>query len=67
MNIAELMAELEKYPPEMLVIVDHFSDYQIANLSIIDAVPKGHYIMRAHPTMSQENKNGKLEFLLIST
>ena len=66
MNVKELRALLEKYPDDMEVINERYSDYQIIirdDFSIIKGVDKNGWIMRSHPTMSAENKAQEKEYL----
>ncbi len=67
MTVGELKAMLDKYPSEMQVIHDRFSDYEDIDedmFTVVEAVFKGGkvrtsreaYYMRSHPTMSDENK-----------
>ncbi len=60
MNVGELIKMLEKYPKDMEVIHEMYSDYAAISedeWNVVDAVPNsGGWLMRAHPTMSEENK-----------
>ena len=59
MTVKELKAMLENYPDDMGVIYTCYSDYSHIDeemWSVVEAVDHGNYIMRSHPTMSEENK-----------
>lgn len=66
MNVLELKEMLNKYPDDMEIITDRYSDYDLVEIdqwSIEKAVRKDGYIMRAHSTMSAENKKTEKEYL----
>lgn len=66
MNVGELKKMLEQYPDSMEILNDRCSDYdlvEIGDWSVVRAVPRGHYTMRSHPTMSEENKSLEKEYL----
>jgi hypothetical protein len=68
MNVGELKKMLEKYPDDMVVVSSRYSDYDVveeSDWSVVQAVPKDFYIMRAHPTMSEENMSKKQDFLYL--
>lgn len=60
MNVGELKKLLETFPDEMQVIHTYCSDYRLLeadDFSVRDAVNTGGgWLMRAHKTMSVENK-----------
>lgn len=66
MNVGELKRMLEDVPDDMVVICTSHSDYAEAEAEIVLAVDHGFYIMRAHETMSAENKARARKYLLIS-
>ena len=69
MNVGELRIMLDKYPNNMDVLNIRCSDYELVleeDWSVVDAVPQGFYWMRAHPTMSDENKKRELKCLLLA-
>jgi hypothetical protein len=69
MNVGELKKLLEQYPDDMEVIQEIYSDYGMVgegDFSVVKAVPKQGWIMRDHPTMSQENKLAAREYLCIA-
>lgn len=60
MNVGDLKKMLEQYPDDMEILVDRWSDYDLITddeWSVVKAVPKDDcgYVMRPHPTMSEEN------------
>ena len=66
MTIAELKKLLDKYPDSMEVITSRYSDYvQISesDFKLINGVPNYCWIMRSHPTMSEENKANEKTYL----
>lgn len=69
MNVGELKKLLEQYPDDMEVIQEIYSDYGMVGegyFSVVKAVPKQAWIMRSHPTMSEENKLAAREYLCIA-
>jgi len=68
MNVKELKEMLNKYPDEMEVITSRYSDCCIVDedqWGIVSAVPNDFWVMRAHLTMSKENKNKKKDYLYL--
>lgn len=68
MNVGELKKMLEQYPDDMEVVNGRFSDYEIISADefhIIDGVDKDGWVMRAHPTMSEENKRAMKQYLYL--
>jgi hypothetical protein len=68
MNVGDLKKALEQYPDDMDILVEEHSDYIFLNhelCSIIEAVDQSGYVMRAHPTMSEENKAKTKKYLLL--
>jgi hypothetical protein len=70
MTVGELKKILSKYPDEMEILTEEHSDYVKYEASwigepVVMAVDKGGYVMRAHPTMSEENKRNVKEYLFI--
>lgn len=66
MNVGELKKMLEQYPDDMEVLSSRCSDYDLVreeDWSVVEAVPKDFYWMRAHPTMSAENMAIKKKYL----
>jgi hypothetical protein len=67
MTVAELIAHLQTFDPELEVLYQAYSDYQVMDtwqVVIHPAVDKGFYKMQTHPTMSQENKDKVKEYVL---
>ena len=70
MNVGDLKKMLEKYPDDMEILNGRCSDYEIISedeWSIVRGVPNkdGCWVMRSHPTMSEENKNNEKEYLYL--
>lgn len=68
MNVGELKKMLEKYPDDMEILNSRCSDFDIvdeSDWSVVEAVPQEScwYVMRAHPTMSAENKAKAKKYL----
>ena len=66
MNVGDLKKMLEQYPDDMEILNDRCSDYDVVDeneWSVVKAVPQGQYVMRSHPTMSEENKAKEKEYL----
>lgn len=66
MTVGELKKFLEKFPDDMEFITTRCSDYDWVTedqFSVINAVPKDCWLMRSHPTMSQENKDAERKYL----
>ena len=66
MNVKELKLMLDAYPDDMEVLTAMFSDYEVLrDIVVIEAVPQTDYVMRAHSTMSDENKLKAKKYLYI--
>lgn len=70
MNVRELRKMLKNYPDDMEIIHSYMSDMEIieeSDWSVIKAVPQPSvgYVMRAHPTMSAENKAKQRKYLYL--
>ena len=68
MTILELKKRLNSYPNQMEVIIDRYSDYiflEEDELGVVKAVDKYGWLMRAHSTMSDENKAQSKAYLLL--
>lgn len=67
MTKGELTKLLEQFPDEMEVVVNMQSDYGLIKpeITIIKGVPQDGWVMRSHPTMSDENKQKVREYLLL--
>lgn len=68
MNIGDLKKMLELYPDDMQIVNGRYSDYEIIaedDFSVIKGVDKQGFVMRSHPTMSEENKLAEKEFLYL--
>lgn len=66
MTVGDLKKMLDKYPDDMEILNERMSDYSIVTeceWGIVKAVPKNDYVMRSHPTMSDENKRLEKEYL----
>lgn len=67
MNVGQLKEFLSGLDENMEILFHEYSDYSILkvdDLKVIKAVPKNFYVMRSHPTMSEENKVKEQEFLI---
>lgn len=68
MNVGQLKKMLEQYPDDMQILNGRCSDYEIISedeWSVVKAVDKGGYVMRSHPTMSEENKANEKSYLYL--
>ncbi len=68
MNVGELKKMLDKYPDDMEVINQRYSDYDLVTEDewhVVKAVDKRGYVMRPHPTMSHENELAQKDYLLL--
>ena len=66
MNVGELKSLLNNYPDDMQFITSRCSDYDAVKpeqFTVVSAVDKGDYLMRSHPTMSEENKQNAKQYL----
>lgn len=66
MNVGELKKMLEKYPDEMEILNGRCSDYELISedeWGVVKGVEKDGWVMRTHPTMSDENKAKEKEYL----
>lgn len=68
MNVGDLKRMLERYPDDMEIIHSMYSDYwpvEEEDWSIVKAVYQSgaNFLMRSHPTMSEENKAKEKEYL----
>ena len=69
MNIGELKKMIDKYPDDMKIVNGRCSDYGLVSVDeweIIKGVENEGWVMRSHPTMSEENKKKEKEFLFLS-
>lgn len=66
MKVSELIAKLQQFDPELEVISDVYSDYsQLEEVYQLTAVDKGNYIMRPHPTMSEQHKQQQKQYVYV--
>ena len=67
MTVSDLKKMLERYPDDMEIVNQRCSDYEIISedeWTVIKAVDRGQgWVMRSHPTMSEENKANEKEYL----
>ena len=66
MTVFDLKKMLEKYPDNMEIICDRFSDYTFIKKdewTVVSAVPQEYGAMRSHKTMSEENKKNEKLYL----
>lgn len=67
MNVGELRKFLAQFPDDMEILYEYCSDYELledGQIRIMKAVNKNGYWMRAHPTMSDENKAQMKDYLV---
>ena len=60
---------LEQYPDDMEIVNERCSDYDIIDeyeWSVVKVLGKSHWVMRSHPTMSEENKLKEKEYLVLA-
>lgn len=69
MNVGQLKKMLEQYPDDMEILNVRYSDYEIISedeWSVVQGVEnKGGWVMRSHPTMSEENKRKEKPYLCL--
>lgn len=68
MKVIELRKMLEKYPDDMEILNGWYSDYALISAdewSVVTGVDKDGWVMRSHPTMSEENKAKEKEYLYL--
>jgi hypothetical protein len=68
MNVKDLKRMLEKYPDDMEILNGRYSDYEIISeeeWSVVKGVDKDGWVMRSHPTMTEENKANEKEYLYL--
>lgn len=69
MNVGELKKMLEQYPNDMEIINGRYSDYEIISTdewSVVSGVEKDGWVMRSHPTMSEDNKQRERQYLYLT-
>jgi hypothetical protein len=68
MNVGELKKMLEQHPDDMEILNGRYSDYEIISedeWSVVSGVANGGWVMRSHPTMSEENKRKEKQYLYL--
>jgi hypothetical protein len=68
MTVKELKEMLNDYPDDMDVLNTRCSDYELVDIkdwSVVEALPKEFWYMRAHPTMKPEYQYEKKKCLLL--
>jgi len=68
MTVEELIKFLKQFPDDMQVITSRRSDYEIIcedEFSVRKGVEQEGWVMRSHPTMSEENKRKEKEYLYL--
>lgn len=66
MNVGQLRKMLKQYPDDMEILNTRCSDYDIVTedeWSVVKGVFQGEWVMRSHPTMSEENKQKEKSYL----
>lgn len=67
MNIKELKAIIANIPDDTEIVIERHSDYALVDEHyFIKGVDKNGWIMRTHPTMSEENKVNEKEYFLLN-
>lgn len=68
MNVGQLKKMLEQYPDDMEILNGRHSDYEIISedeWQIVQGVENDGWVMRSHPTMSEENKQKEKSYLYL--
>ena len=68
MTVYELKKMLADYPDDLQVVNERYSDYEIIRIDdwyIVGGVDKDGWVMRSHPTMSDENKVSEKLYLCL--
>ena len=68
MNVGQLKKMLEQYPNDMEILNGRCSDYKIISedeWSVVSGVENDGWVMRSHPTMSEENKRKEKSYLYL--
>lgn len=68
MKVIDLKRMLDKYPDDMEILNGRYSDYALISedeWSVVKGVDKDGWVMRSHPTMSEENKAKEKEYLYL--
>jgi len=69
MNVGDLKKMLKKHPDDMEILHGMYSDYatiEESEWSVIQGVPSDSgWVMRSHPTMSDENKGKEKDYLYL--
>jgi hypothetical protein len=68
MTVNELIEMLKKYPSDMEIVNGRCSDYALISEDewhVIKGVKEDFWVMRSHPSMSEENKSKEKEFLYL--
>ena len=66
MTVGELKKMLERYPDDMEIVNERYSDYEIIredDWSVVRGVEHGGWVMRSHSTMSAKNKAKEKPYL----
>jgi len=66
MTVKELKEMLNNYPDDMQILHEKYSDYEVSQKShwkTIQGVEKDGWVMRAHMTMSNDNKEKEQTYL----
>ncbi len=68
MNVGQLKKMLEQYPDDMEILNGRYSDYAIISENeweVVQGVENDGWVMRSHPTMSEENKQKEKSYLYL--
>ena len=68
MNVKELKKMLERYPDDMEIVNERYSDYQViqeGDWAVVKGVDKDGWVMQSHPTMSEANKAAEKRYLAL--
>ena len=68
MTVKELKQMLDRYPDDMQIVNERYSDYEIISedeWEVVQGVDQDGWVMCSHPTMSDDNKAREKSYLLL--
>ena len=68
MTVQELIEILKDFPQDMQILNKRCSDYELIDIkdfSVVMGVENDGWVMKSHPTMSEENKRHEKSYLLL--